>query len=77
MSFFVASRFSLWSFERGGRVAFADVLAHELPEHLCRWTIMDLARRDEFVPKIPIQPDAQPDIFFGHGWSVPNGYTSA
>lgn len=37
---------------------------------------MDLARRDEFVPKIPVQPDAQPDIFFGHAESVPNGYTS-
>lgn len=38
---------------------------------------MDLARRDEFVPKIPFQPDAQPDIFLGHAGSVANGYTSA
>lgn len=58
MSFFVAFRFSFGSFHSDGRHAFADVLAHELPEHLCRWTIMDLARRDEFVPKIPVQPDA-------------------
>ncbi len=32
---------------------------------------MDLARRDEFVPQIPIQPDAQPNIFFGHAGVYP------
>jgi|EBPBio282013_DNA_FD.fasta_scaffold09078_2 hypothetical protein len=77
MSFFFPSRFSLRSSGGGRRYAFADVLAHELSKHLCRWAIMDLARRDEFVPQIPVQPDAQPDIFFGHVGSVPNGYTSA
>lgn len=77
MSFVVSSRFSLGSSDGGGRNAVADVLAHELPKHLCRWTIMELARRDEIVPQIPVQPDAQPDIFFGHAGSVPNGYTSA
>ncbi|MBB3592402.1 hypothetical protein FHX08_002746 [Rhizobium sp. BK529] len=38
---------------------------------------MAMARRDEFIPQIPIQPDAQPNIFFGHGESVTNGYTFA
>ncbi|SMO98952.1 hypothetical protein SAMN06265221_1398 [Paracoccus laeviglucosivorans] len=38
---------------------------------------MDLARRDEFVPQIPVQPDAQSNIFLGHAGSVPNGYTFA
>lgn len=77
MSLFVSSRFSLGSSDGGGRNAFADVLAHELPKHLCRWTIMDLARRDEFVPQIPVQPDAQSNIFLAHAGSVPNGYTFA
>ncbi len=75
MSFFVPSRFSLWISDGRGRDTFADVLAHKLSKHLCRWTIMDLACGDEFVPQIPIQPDAQSNIFLGHIGSVPNGYT--
>ena len=38
---------------------------------------MGFARFDELVSKLPVQPDAQADIFFWHTGSVANGYTFA
>jgi hypothetical protein len=77
MSFFVPSRLSLWSSDSGGFDVLANVVARELPKHQGRWTHHGFGTPRRIRPKITVQPDAQPDVVFGHARSVANRYTSA